>query len=72
MYKSTESERSNCVHIVKDILKTADNFECEKYADKIFSITYSIGGDYSEATLRSVAENLLRQPVKMIINRVKQ
>lgn len=60
MYKPTESERSICIHIVKEILKTDDNLECEKYVDNIFSITYSIGGDYSEATLRAIAESLLR------------
>lgn len=41
MYKSTEIEK-NCIQIVKDILKIEDDFECEKYVDEIFKITYSI------------------------------
>lgn len=60
MYKPTEIERRNCIRIVKEILKVNDDFGCEKYADNIFSMAYSIGGDYSERTLRSVAEILLK------------
>lgn len=61
MYKPTESERSNCIRIVKDILKINNDSECEKYVENIFRITYSIGGDYNESTLKSIAEVLLRQ-----------
>lgn len=60
MYKPTENERRNCIRIVKEILKVNDDFGCEKYVDNIFSMAYSIGGDYSERTLRSVAEILLK------------
>lgn len=60
MYKPTESERSSCTRIVKEILKIDDNSECEKYVNNIFNVTYSIGGDYSETTLRAIAEILLR------------
>ncbi len=59
MYKPTESEISNCNCIVKDILKIDDDVVCETYVDKIFSIAYSIGGDYSNETLRSIAKVVL-------------
>lgn len=45
---------------MKDILKIEDDFECEKYVDEIFKITYSIGGNYSEKTLRAIAEAVLK------------
>ncbi len=61
MYKPTESEKSNCIRIVKDILKIDNDCECEKYVMDIFNITYSIGGDYNESTLKSIAEVLLKQ-----------
>ena len=43
---------------VKEIYKIDDNSECEKYANNIFSIAYSIGGDYGETTIRAIAETL--------------
>lgn len=60
MYKPTESEKSNCICIVKEILKIDNDFDCEKYVNDIFNMAYSIGGDYGETTLRAVAEALLR------------
>ena len=35
--------------------------ECEKYMDNIFRVAYSIGGDYGEKTLRSIAEIVLKE-----------
>lgn len=61
MYRPTEVERKNCIGIVKDILKIENDAECEQYVDEIFKITYSIGGDYSETTLKSIAEVLLNK-----------
>ena len=61
MYKPTEVEKNNCIRIVKDILKIESDSECEQYADEIFKITYSIGGDYSEKTLTSIAEVLQKK-----------
>lgn len=60
MYKPTEIEKNDCIQIVKEILKTDDDFECEKYVDYIFRTTYSIGGDFSKETLRSIAEIILK------------
>lgn len=60
MYKPTEIEKRNCIQIIKDILMTDDVVECEKYVDNIFSATYSIGGDYSQETLKAVAEIVLK------------
>lgn len=60
MYKPTEIEKKNCIQIIKEILKMDDDFECEKYVDNIFRTTYSIGGDYSKETLKSVAEIVLK------------
>lgn len=60
IYKPTESERSNCISIVKNFLKIDSDSECEKYADNILSVAYSIGGDYSEETLRTIVEALLK------------
>ena len=60
MHKPTEIEKSICIQIVKEILKTDDDFECEKFVDDIFKTTYSIGGDYEKNTLRSVAEIMLK------------
>ena len=61
MYKPTEIERNNCMRIVKDILKVENDFECEQYVNEIFKTTYSIGGDYSEKTLMSIAKVLLKR-----------
>ena len=41
------------------IIKIDNDFECEKYVNEIFSVAYSIGGDYGETTLRAIAETLL-------------
>lgn len=60
MYKPTDSEKCECIRIVKDILQIDNDFICEKYIDNIFSTAYSIGGDYSEKTLRSIAEVILK------------
>ena len=50
---------NNCIRIVKEIYKIDDNSECEKYANGIFKIAHSIGGDnYGEATIRGIAEAL--------------
>jgi len=59
MYNPTESEKSSCICIVKEKLKIDNDFECEKYVNEIFSVAYSIGGDYGETTLRAIAETLL-------------
>lgn len=59
MYRPTESEKSNCMRIVKDILKIDSDSECEEYVNSVFSMAYSIGGDYSETTLRTIAKVLL-------------
>ena len=60
MYKPTEKETNNCICIVKDILKIDDDIMCESYVNKIFSIAYSIGGDYGNETLRSIAKVVLK------------
>ena len=60
MYKPTEKEKNNCICIVKDILKIDDDIMCESYVNKIFSIAYSIGGDYGNETLRSIAKVVLK------------
>lgn len=61
MYRPTEIERNNCMRIVKDILRVENDSECEQYVNEIFKTTYSIGGDYSEKTLMSIAEVLLKR-----------
>lgn len=42
----------------RPILRVESDYECEQYVNEIFKTTYSIGGDYSEKTLKSVAEVL--------------
>lgn len=61
MCKPTEIERNNCMRIVKGIIKVESVFECEQYVNEILKITYSIGGDYSEKTLMSIAKVLLKR-----------
>lgn len=61
MYSPTEVERNSCRGIVEDILKIENETECEQYVDEIFKTTYSIGGDYSDKTLRAVAEALFNK-----------
>lgn len=61
MCKPTEIERNNCMRIVKGIIKVESDFECEQYVNEILKITYSIGGDYSEKTLMSIAKVLLKR-----------
>ena len=60
MYKPTEKEKNNCICSVKDILKIDDDNLCESYVNQIFSIDYSIGGDYGNKTLRSIAKIVLK------------
>ena len=59
MYKSTELQKINCSKIVKKILKTENAVDCERYVDDILNIAYSIGSDYSEKTLESIAETVI-------------
>jgi len=61
MYKPTEMEKKECIKIIKDILESENDLECKKYMDDIFDIAYSIGGDYGEKTLRSIAEIVLKE-----------
>ncbi|MBQ2922236.1 MAG: hypothetical protein IJE60_03955 [Tyzzerella sp.] len=61
MHRPTEVERNSCIRIVKDILKIENESECEQYANEIFKTTYFIGGDYSDKTLRAVAEALFNK-----------
>ena len=61
MYLPTENERKVCTKIVKDILSIDDGYQCEKYVDKIFSVAYSIGADYGEKTLITIAKNYLKE-----------
>ena len=60
MYKPTEKQVQECINIIKDILNIDDVVICKKFIDEIFNIAYSIGGDYSEKTLRSIAEVVLK------------
>ena len=60
MYTPTEKEKRNCIHIVGNIFNISNDDECKKYCDEIFKIAYSIGGDYSEKTLESIAEALIK------------
>lgn len=60
MYMPTESEKRNCINIVRNILNTSNDKKCQKYSEEIFKIAYSIGADYSEKTLKSIAEALIK------------
>ena len=55
MFLPNEQERKVCCDIVKEILIDTDDATCQKYADEILSISYSIGGDYSKSILQSIA-----------------
>ncbi|MBQ8262784.1 MAG: hypothetical protein IJZ00_10900 [Lachnospiraceae bacterium] len=72
MYKPTEIERNNCIRIVKEILKCENDSECEQYANKILNMSYSIGGDYSEKTITSIAEVLLEKNADLFQNKLKK
>lgn len=61
MYTPTENERALCIDIVQEMLKNASQDECEEYADRIIHISYSIGGDFGEKTLRAIAKALLNK-----------
>lgn len=52
-------EKKKCINIVKELLNSSDD-ECKRYSDEIFRIVYSIGGDYAEKTLRSIAEAIIK------------
>lgn len=60
MYEVTENERMICLRIVEDMLKGSEPVEYGRYVEEILKRTYSIGGDYSEKTLRRVAEIVLK------------
>lgn len=60
MYNPTETERHVCTNIVKELLKNDDVLDCEKYVEMIFDTAYSIGADYSEKTLKSIAEIIIK------------
>ena len=59
MYTPTEDERKRSINIVKEILDSS-NDEYKRYSDEIFRIVYSVGGDYGEKTLRSIAEAIIK------------
>lgn len=61
MYKPTEKEKNDCYNMVKQLIKKEDDSECEEFANKVFSIAYAIGADYSEKTIRVIAESLLNK-----------
>ena len=61
MYNPTNIEKKVCMDIVKEILRTDNEFVCEQYVKEVFSITYSIGGDYNENTLRKVAQTIIKK-----------
>ena len=44
-----------CRDIVKELLDIDEETKYDEIIDEIFKITYSIGGDYGEDTLRKVA-----------------
>ena len=52
-------EKKKCINIVKELLNSSDD-ECKRYSDEIFRIVYSVGGDYKEKTLRSIAEAIIK------------
>lgn len=56
MYNPTEAEKKCCIDIVKGILGIESTSDCEQYVDEIFKTIYSVGGDYSEKTIRAVVE----------------
>ena len=60
-YRPTEVEKNSCMRIVKEIFKIENESMCEQYANEIFKTVYSIGGDYSDKTLRAVAEVLFNK-----------
>ncbi len=55
MYNPTEKEKELCRDIVKELLDIDEETKYDEIIDEIFKITYSIGGDYGEDTLRKVA-----------------
>lgn len=55
----TEDERKKCYAIVERFLKTDDKIKCELYTKRILSITGSIGGNYDEETLTSIADTYI-------------
>lgn len=60
MYLPTEKEKRNCTNIVRNILNNDNDADtCKGLVDKIFMIAYSIGSDYSEKSLKSIAETLI-------------
>jgi len=61
MYQPSEEEKNNCAYIIKDILKNENDIVTNVYVEEVFKIAYSIGGDYSERTLRPIAEVLLKK-----------
>ena len=61
MYMITENEKRICRQVVKEAFKPIREDEKEVYVEKIIKITYSIGGDYSEKTFRSIAEALIKR-----------
>ena len=55
MYNPTEKEKELCRDIVKELLDIDEETKYDEIIYEIFKITYSIGGDYGEDTLRKVA-----------------
>lgn len=57
MYLPTSEEKKKCIDIVREVKKIQDESLCEKYADKVLNIAYSIGGSYKDVNvLRKIAE----------------
>ena len=56
MYNPTDAEKECCIDVVKNLFGIERTTDCEQYVEEIFSTIYSIGGDYSEKTIRTVAE----------------
>ena len=59
MYNPNEDEKKVCDSIVRGLVKGKEDIYYERIEDAIFQMAYSIGGDYSENTLREVAKIII-------------
>lgn len=60
-----QSERETSRAVVGELAAGIEEFNCEAFAEHVLQITYAIGGDGDEETLRSVAQTLMESERKI-------
>jgi len=60
-----QSERETSRKVIRELAAGREGFDCEAFAEHVLQITYAIGGNGDEETLRSVVQTLMESERKI-------